>query len=128
MNFGDVRKAILDAGFDPNARCHSPLYKSQNSSLLEALSGIEVSFIALTVRDNFQLHEGVNDFTCLQTINIHHLAAHMLGSHLKLGSALIAVYQALFGLEDIEAHKAPCDTIMMLDLIRVVAACGHTQN
>jgi hypothetical protein len=128
MNFGDVRKLHSTPALTPKRTLSFLTYDLQTSSLLEALSDIEVSFMALAVRDNFQLHEGLNDFTCLQTINIHHLAAHMLGSHLKLGAALTTVYQALFGLEDVEAHKPPCDTIMMLDLVRVVVTCGQTQN
>jgi hypothetical protein len=45
----------------------------------------------------------------------------MFKAGLNKGFALVEVYRALFGLTDVEAHQAPDDTTMVLEIIRFIA-------
>ena len=69
----------------------------------------------------------MNYYTCLQTVNIQHVAKNMLKSAPRDGCSLTGIYRTLFGIEDVTAHEAPADTLMLLDIIRIIAAfeSGH---
>ncbi|CAN9207665.1 unnamed protein product [Alternaria alternata] len=123
MRFSEMRAAILEAGFDP--RTHAVISYSTNLDLQvfwKALSGIDEPFVAPTVRENFQLRNGLNYYTCLQTVNIQHVVKNMLKKSPREGCTLTGIYRVLFGIEDVQAHEAPADTLMLLDIIRLVAA------
>ncbi|KAI4683388.1 uncharacterized protein J4E88_004564 [Alternaria novae-zelandiae] len=126
--FSEMQDTILKAGFDP--RTHAVISYSTNLDLQvfwKVLSGIDEPFVAPTVKENFQLRNGLNYYTCLQTVNIQHVAKNMLKSAPRDGCSLTGIYRTLFGIEDVTAHEAPADTLMLLDIIRIIAAfeSGH---
>ncbi|KAJ4331989.1 hypothetical protein N0V87_008729 [Didymella glomerata] len=115
--FNDMCDIITESGFDPATHAVLSYATTLDMQILwKILNGLNTPFVIYTAKDNFGLHR--KQRSCFQPVNILWLVKQMLDCP---DYKLKTVYRKLFGLEDSRLHRADIDTVIFLDVVRMLA-------
>ena len=113
-----MRRVLIRKGFNPATHAIISYATTIDMQIFwKILAGLDQPFVASTAKEDFCL--GKERRTSLQPVNVYYLARNMMKSKTY---RLRNVYRYLYGLENIEIHRADVDTMIMLNVVRALVA------
>ena len=114
--FTDMRKELFEQGFDPNTHYMLAFGSGGDVSvMLKIIDGNNEPFSHPPKRSE-------DDYLkTYQPVHVLQLCRLMFTSDVKGGFTLSNVYTTLFGAPDVQAHDPGGDTMMLADILRVLA-------